>query len=139
MSNPIPYLAFDGKCDEAMRFYESTLGGKLVHIVRFADMPGEPQFPPEAANLVVYADLELADGGRIYAGDCPPGMPYQGIHGVALAMNFDTVEEFRRVFGLLAEGGQVTMPPQATFWAKEFAMLSDRYGVAWSLNGERMS
>jgi PhnB protein len=139
MSNPIPYLAFDGTCAEAMRFYERTLGGTVRAMIRMADMPGEHPFPPEAADLIMHADLALCDGGHIYAGDCPPGMPYQGIHGVSLAMSFDTIAEARRVFDILAEGGQVTMAPQATFWAKEFSMVVDRYGVAWSLNGERIN
>lgn len=140
MSNPIPYLAFDGTCAEAMRFYERTLGGNLRALFRMADMPGDHPVPPgTSADLIMHADLELADGGHIYAGDCPPGMPYQGIHGVSLTMNFDTVAEARRVFDILSDGGQVHMAPQATFWAKEFAMLVDRYGVAWTLNGERIS
>src|ERR1700739_1706264 len=116
MSNPIPYLAFDGTCAEAMRFYERVLGGSLRALIRMADMPGDYPVPPGAADLIMHADLVLADGGHIYAGDCPPGMPYQGIHGVALTMNFDTVAEARRVFDSLADGGKVTMAPQATFW-----------------------
>ena len=137
MSNPIPYLSFNGKCAEAMRFYERVLGGKINGMMRMGEMPGPDQVPPEAADLVVYADLALPDGGHIYAGDCPPGMPYQGIHGVSLAMNFDSVEEARRVFDVLSEGGQVMMAPQATFWAKEFSMFTDRFGAAWTLNGVR--
>jgi len=29
-----------------------------------------------------------AGGGALYAGDCPPQMKYNGIHGVGLTLNF---------------------------------------------------
>lgn len=139
MTNPIPFLAFDGKCAEAMRFYERALGGRLDAMMRMGDAPPPHQVAPEAKDLIMYADLVLPDGGHIYAGDCPPGMPYQGIHGVALAMNFASVAEARKVFDVLSENGQVVMAPQATFWAKEFSMCVDRFGATWSLNGERIA
>ena len=33
-------------------------------------------------------------------------------------------------------GRQVTMPFAATFWAKGFGMLVDRFGVSWMVNCE---
>ena len=138
MSNPIPYLVFNGKCTEAMRFYERVLNGRIAAMMRMGDAPGPHPVAPEAADLIMHADLALPDGGHLYAGDCPPGMPYQGIHGVSLAMSFDSVAEARRVFEALSENGQVMMAPQATFWAKEFSMFVDRFGVAWAINGERL-
>lgn len=138
MTNPIPYLAFDGTCEQAMHFYERALGGRIAAMMRMGDAPGPHQVPPEAKDLIMYADLVLPDGGHIYAGDRPPGMPYQGIHGVALAMNFSSAAEARKAFDALSEKGQVIMAPQTTFWAKEFSMCVDRFGATWSLNGERL-
>ncbi|MGN6578969.1 MAG: VOC family protein [Bordetella sp.] len=138
MSNPIPYLSFNGQCAEAMHFYERALDGRIGAMMRMGDAPAPHQVPPEAADLIMYADLVLPDGGHLYAGDCPPGMPYQGIQGVALAMNFSSTAQARRVFDALSENGQVIMAPQATFWAKEFSMCVDRFGTTWSLNGERL-
>jgi uncharacterized glyoxalase superfamily protein PhnB len=63
----------------------------------------------------------------------------RGIKGVALTLNYDTVAEAERVFhALLADGGTVTMALQATFWAKVWGMLVDRFGTAWIVNGERL-
>jgi PhnB protein len=66
----------------------------------------------------------------------PPHIPYEGIKGVTLALNYNTVEEAEDIFNKLAEGGKVTMPFSPTFWAKKFGMLVDKYGVAWVINGE---
>ena len=68
--------------------------------------------------------------------DCAPGMPYQGIHRVSIALNYDSVEKAQQVFDGLAEGGTVTMPFSDTFWAKKFGMVKDRFGCHWIVNGE---
>ena len=39
MPDLIPYLAFDGNCAEAMRFYERALEGKLELVMSCADSP----------------------------------------------------------------------------------------------------
>ncbi len=135
MLQPIPYLAFDGQCAEAMRFYARTLGGKLGMLTN-GQSPFADQCPPEHLDRVMHARLELDGGAFLYGGDCPPHIPYQGIHGVSLTLNYDTIEQAEQVFNALAEGGQVTMPFADTFWAKKFGMLTDRFGCNWIVNGE---
>jgi PhnB protein len=84
----------------------------------------------------MHARLALDGNGILYGGDCPPDMPYEGIKGVSLTLNYDTVEQAQRVFGALAEGGTVTMAMQPAFWAKAWGMLVDRFGTPWIVNGE---
>ena len=134
MLQPIPYLALDGSCAEAMRFYAGVLGGTLG-ILTNRQSPFAERCPPEHLDRVMHARLELEDGTSLYAGDCPPGMLYQGIHGVSIALNYDSVEKAQQVFDVLAEGGTVTMPFSDTFWAKKFGMVKDRFGCNWIVNG----
>lgn len=61
-------------------------------------------------------------------------MPYSGLHGIGIALNYDTVDEVTKVFGALAEGGKVTMALAPSFWAKLFGMVTDQFGVSWILN-----
>jgi PhnB protein len=138
MPHPIPYLAFNGNCAEAMHFYERVLGGKLEILMRNADSPMAAQMPKQHEDRILHARLALPGGGYLYAGDCPPHMPYQGIKGVGLTLNFDTVDQAQRVFNALAEGGSIGMPLQPMFWAKIWGMLSDRFGTPWIINGELM-
>jgi len=133
---PIAYLAFDGNCAEAMRYYEKVLGGTIRVMMSAAQSPIADKMPKEFAHRILNAQLELPGGGFLYAGDTPPHIPYEGIKGVTLALNYATVEEAESVFNKLAEGGKVTMPFSPTFWAKKFGMLVDKYGVAWVINGE---
>jgi PhnB protein len=133
---PIPYLAFNGNCAEAMRFYEKSLGGTIKVMMSGAESPMAPMIPKEFANRILNAQLELPGGGLLYAGDAPAHEPYEGIKGVTLALNYDTVDEAESAFATLAEGGRVTMPFEPTFWAAKFGMLVDKFGVAWIINGE---
>lgn len=136
MPHPIPYLAFNGNCADAMRFYEHVLGGKLEVLMRNADSPFAAQTPKEHEDRILHARLALPGGGQLFAGDCPPQMPYQGVHGVAFALNYETVDEAKRVFNALADGGKITMGLQPMFWAKIWGMLNDRFGTPWIINGE---
>lgn len=136
MPQAIPYLAFNGTCADAMRFYERALNGKLEVLLSGADTPMAAQMPKEFVHRIMHARLALADGGVLYAGDAPANMPYQGIHGVSITLNYDTTAQAQKVFDALAAGGQITMPMQPAFWAKAWGMLVDKFGTPWIINGE---
>ena len=127
------YLFFDGTCADAMRFYERTLGGKLS-LMTHADAPMAAQMPPGSADRILHARLDF-DGGMLMASDWMAGQPYGGMKGFSLSLIYPTAAEARRMFDTLAQGGQVTMPMDKTFWAEAFGMLVDRFGTPWMVNG----
>ncbi len=138
-----PYLTYDGNTREAFAFYAKALGAKIETMMSYADMPpspggdggcGDGQRP--SGNGIMHACLALPGGAMLFAGDPPPGMPYEGMKGVMIALQFDTVDEAHRVFDALALGGKVTMPLAPAFWTKIFGMVTDRFGVSWAVNGE---
>ena len=128
------YLFFNGKCAEAMRFYERTLGGKLERVMTYGEGPGCDQMAPEARELVMHARLVL-DDRTLMASDCPPDRPYEGMKGFSLSLVYPTAADAQRIFDALADGGQVIMPLQKTFWAEAFGMTTDRFGTPWMVNG----
>lgn len=136
MTQAIAYLSFDGKCAEAMRFYEQALHGKLEVLMSGADSPMAAQIPREFADRILHARLALPGGGLLYGGDAPAHIPHEGIKGVSITIDYPTVAEGEQVFAALSGGGKVTMPIGPTFWAKRFGMVTDRYGVPWIVNGE---
>ena len=136
MTQAIAYLAFDGTCAEAMRFYERALGGKLEVLMSGAESPMAEQIPKASAHRILHARLVLPGGGTIFAGDCPEHVPYEGIKGVSITVDYATTDEAEKVFAALASGGQVSMPMQAAFWAKRWGMLVDKFGTPWIVNGE---
>ncbi len=132
----IPYLGFGGNCAEAMRFYVGALGAKIEMMMSGAESPMAADIPKEFAHRIIHARLALPNGAMIFAGDAPAHLPYEGIKGVSLTLDYPTPAAAKQVFDALAEGGQVTMPFGPTFWAKGTGMVTDRFGVAWITNGE---
>ena len=138
-----PYLSFAGNTRAAFAFYEKSLGAKIETMLSYADMPAMPageagcgDGPPPSGDGVMHACLALPGGAMLFAGDTPPGMPYEGMKGVMLALQYDSIDQAHSAFHALSQGGQVTMPLAPTFWAKTFGMLTDRFGVSWAVNGE---
>lgn len=138
MPQPIAYLSFNGNCAEAMRFYERALGGKIEVMMSGADSPMAADIPKESAHRILHARLVFKDGGTLFAGDCPESMPYDGIKGLSLTLNYDTIAESERAFKTLADGGKVAVPMSPSSWAKSFGMLTDRFGTPWIVNGDML-
>jgi len=128
------YLTFDGNCAEAMRFYESTLGGKLEMMMTHAESPMADQTPPGSADRIMHARLALGDQ-ILMASDSMVGHPYGGMHGFSLSLVYPTADAAKPIFDALAAGGKVIMPLQKTFWSEGFGMLVDRFGTPWMVNG----
>ena len=128
-----PYLTFDGTCAEAMRFYEKTLGAKSQAMMTWAEMPDAKPMPG-AADRIMHASLSLEGGRSLMAADSMPGQPHAPMSGFHLSLSYPNVAAAQKVFDALAEGGQVTMPLQKTFWTEGFGMLVDRFGTPWMFN-----
>ena len=135
MPEVISYLIYDGNCADALRFYEEVLGARIEALIRGADTPMAAHLPPEHAERVMHGRLALPGGGTLYAGDCQAHVDYLGIHGVRMTLNFDSAAQATEAFNGLADGGEVTMPLQQTFWAAVSGMVTDRFGVPWMING----
>jgi PhnB protein len=127
------YLLFDGRGEEAVRFYERCLGAK-AEVARYAGTPAEAHVPPEWRDKVLHARLAVG-GSDLMASDAPPDR-YQKPQGFSVAVQTKDPAEAERVFQALSEGGRVEMPMQQTFWAARFGSLVDRFGVKWMINCE---
>jgi PhnB protein len=125
------YLNFNGNCEQAFRFYEQYLGGKVTMLMRYSEQPDPQNVPPGTENLVLHARMEL--GGTFLLGsDMPPGRQ-QPMRSVYLTLSIDTSEEAERVYKLLSDGGEIFMPIQETFFAHRFAMFRDKFGTSWMI------
>ncbi len=136
MTTLTPYLMFNGACADALALYTRALGGEIIEISRFGEAPPNPDAPPltEAdKQRVMHAQLKAGDF-VLMASDSQPHTPVTTGHQVTLSLSFDSIDEQRRVFGILSEGAEVTMPLADTFWHAHFGMLTDRYGISWMFN-----
>jgi PhnB protein len=125
-------LNFGGNCEEAFRFYEQHLGGKITMMMTQSQAPGAPS---GAGNAIIHARMNIGD--TVLIGNDVPANVFQKMRSVYMYLSLDSAEEAERVHNLLAEGGEIFMPLEETFYASRFSMLRDRFGVSWSIIHER--
>ena len=131
----VPYLAFDGECETAFKFYEKALRGEIIAMLRLADAPPDVPRTPETANRVMHARLKVGDR-VLMGGDAPAGLASKP-QGFCVSVQVDGSAEAERVFAELSAGGKVMMPIGPTFWAERFGMFTDKFGVPWMVNCEK--
>jgi len=123
------YLNYSGTCQQAFRFYEQHLGGKIMSMMTHGQGPNAANLPADQQNAILHARLEL--GGTVVMGaDIPKSEPMRSAY---LTLTVDSESEAERVYALLSDGGQIFMKMEKTFFANRFAMLRDRFGTTWML------
>ena len=132
-----PYVNFNGQCEEAFKFYERLLRGKITFKTTWGEMPGADQFPKESHNLIMHSTLSVGDAVLMGA-DAPPGR-YEEPKGMNISIHVKDVAEGERIFKALSENGKVTMPFEQTFWSKGFGMCVDQFGIPWMVNTEALA
>ncbi|SFR87882.1 PhnB protein [Dyella sp. OK004] len=134
-----PYLNFDGRCQEAIDFYQKTLGAEVTMLMRFkdnpeplsADCPHDPAAAADAAEKVMHSALRIGETMVMATDGYNTGETKFSGFSLSLTVNSDA--EVKRCFDALADGGQATMPPAKTFFASSFGMVTDRFGVSWMI------
>lgn len=135
MKNSIiqPYLFFDGKCEEALDFYQRTLGAEVKMLLRFKDSP-EPPKPgctPSDLNKVMHAQFQIGETVVMASDGRATGNPK--FEGFALSLTVKTEAEADKAFNALADGGEVKMPLDKTFFSARFGMVEDKFGIFWMI------
>lgn len=129
-----PYLFFEGRCEEAIEFYRAALGAKVEMLMRYKESPEAPppgMLPPGSEDKVMHAALRVGDASFMASdGHC---QGKSGFQGFSLSLTAKDEPDAQRLFGALAEGGEVRMPLGKTFFSPCFGMLADRFGVGWMI------
>ena len=132
------YLTFNGDCEEAFEFYKSAFGNEFAMMSRFKEMPPDPNFPVAEADMekIMHVSLPISDETVLMGSDTGgewAGHFQQG-NNFSVSIGTDSKEEADRLFYLLSEGGNVTMPMSDTFWESYFGMFTDKFGIQWMVS-----
>jgi PhnB protein len=122
------YVNYRGTCEEAFRFYEQTLGGRITGMARPREQPN-PSLPAGWGEKILHARIEI-EGTVVMGADIPQAEPMRSAY---LTLTLDREEDAERVYRLLTEGGEIFMKMEKTPFANRFAMLRDRFGASWML------
>lgn len=128
------YLFFAGRCEEALNFYKDSIGGEIKSMQTFGDAPGDTD--PAMEDKIMHAEFRAGD---IYfmASDGMSDEQMNPGNAITLSISLDDEAEQERIFNKLAEGGEVTMELQDTFWGARFGQLTDKFGIRWMMNCQK--
>lgn len=122
------YVNYRGTCEQAFRFYEQHLGGKITGIVKHGERPN-PAMPADWSDKVLHARIEI--GSTVLMGaDIPQSEPMRSAY---LTLTLDREEDAEQTYALLTDGGEIFMKMTRTPFANRFAMVRDRFGTSWLL------
>src|SRR5208282_2316001 len=96
------YLNYGGNCEQAFRFYEKHLGGKILAMMPHSQTPGPSNVPAEWKNAIMYARMTLGETD-IMGSDVPPER-FQLMRSVYLSLSVGSTEEAERIYTLLSDG-----------------------------------
>jgi PhnB protein len=129
------YLNYGGNCEQAFRFYEQHLGGKITTMMTHGERPDQANVPTDWKKAILHARIEIGETVLMGA-DIPGAEPMRSAY---LTLTVGSVEEAERLYALLSDAGQIFMKMEETFFATRFAMLRDKFGTSWMLLHERQA
>ncbi len=127
----IPYLSFKDNARQAMEYYNSVFGGKLV-MNTFKEYQASSS--PAEDNLIMHAELNAGEILTFFASDTPARMEYHPGTNISMSLTGENEEELKGWFSKLSKGGKVTMPLEKAVWGDTFGMCMDQFGVGWMVN-----
>jgi predicted 3-demethylubiquinone-9 3-methyltransferase (glyoxalase superfamily) len=126
-NNIVPMLMFEGKAEEAMRFYTSVFpNAAITSVERYGAGEGGPE------GSVKVAEFQLL-GRTFRCIDSPVKHGFTFTPAISFVVDCESSDAVDRFFAQLSEGGQVFMPVGEYPFSKRFAWVGDRYGVSWQL------
>jgi len=115
MQKITPFLWFDGKAEEAAKFYTSIFkNSKITGVARY------PEGTPGQAGTVMTVSFEL-HGQRFLALNGGPQFKFN--ESISFVVNCETQQEIDELWEKLSAGGQKV----------QCGWLKDKYGVSWQV------
>ena len=92
-------------------------------MMRRAEQPDQPVTWPGWEHSIQYAMMEIGET-QLMGSDVPPDR-FQPMRSVYLSLTVNGAQEAERIYKLLADGGQVFMAMEETFFAVRFGQLRE--------------
>jgi len=127
-------VSLPGTCREAFAFYAKALGGEITTAISYGE--AFPDTAPEIRAWLMYCWLQVGDQAILGSDMHPDHAPdmHRPKDGFDITLLFDAVEEARRIFDALSEGGEIGIPFGVNDCAPGFGAFTDRFGVPWMTN-----
>ncbi|WP_274365088.1 VOC family protein [Paenibacillus thermotolerans] len=128
-----PYIISEDARSQA-EFYMQSLGGEMMSVITHGQAMGVNN---EFKDKVMHMCIFVAGENPIFMADAIEPI-HQGT-GIALAVEYPTVEEAGSAFAKLAAGGKIKHPFEWQPFGLYYGELTDKYGIMWMVTAEQKS
>ena len=113
-------LSFNGKAEEAIKFYASVFGYELKDsdIHRWEN------------GLVAHGEVLIYQNRLMFCDYDEPS----SFGGFSLSINLTNAEELTQKYNALSKGAEIIEPLGEVPWSKLYGVLKDKFGVVWQFN-----
>ena len=127
-----PYITFNGKCGEAMSFYQSIFKCEIKSSLLYGNyVPEGNEIPAEElSEWIMHAEMEIC-GTDFWFADETQAVTSGDM--VKLTAKVPTATIGQDYFDKLKENGEITLPPTVTYYSNFHAAVVDKYGVCWNI------
>ena len=125
----IPYLPFNGNCEEAVNTYIEAFGGEINFLSRWSE--DTVKVPPDQIGKVMHVEFVLGNT-HMSAGDTFDRADTDT--DIKLMIHMDSEEEALHTMSVLSEGGTVIAPLQPHPEPDDGgcgSVTKDRFGYTW--------
>lgn len=121
------FLNFNGNCADVLAFYADVFKAETGRVMKYSDAPGSDS----ADDRIMYSEMVIG-GLNVMFCDTSPDNFVLGNNFTMTHMD-SNLEETRRVFDALAEGGKINMELEKTFFSELYGMVTDKFGINWNI------
>lgn len=124
-----PFIRLGGNSEEVINYYLKVFpDSELIDLVEYSEDTDYTE-----KGKVQNAQLRLGNSTVMFM-DMKKEIAPMSSWAISLFLNFETEEEFDRVFKGLADLGQVMFGPMPAAEIRKVAMVTDKFAITWELN-----
>lgn len=131
-----PYLSFNGDCSEAIELYSNAFDIKEKIVMKFSEMPENPNFklPKEYNDQICQATLVFGDE-YINLSDSGPlnSIAISGSERISLSVE-SKITTIKNAFNVLSADGIIKIQLSETFFSPCYGVVTDKFGITWNLS-----
>ncbi|ANY76238.1 hypothetical protein BBD41_28715 [Paenibacillus ihbetae] len=132
MLKAIPFIMLDGKVEEAIRYYEEALGATILFKQTLGESPGGEKLSKTERARLAHSILRIGDT-ELFAADIDADFPYKEGNQVNICLTTPDVNQSKRFFQALQQGGQVNIPLGEVHFSPAYGVVTDRYGITFQI------
>ena len=129
----VAYINFKGNAREAVGFYADVFGVEKPVISTYGEQKSDFPLPDAVKDRVMHAELNIF-GGSVMFSDVFDDQQYKVGNNISITLISADKEALEKAFNKLADGGQVGVELQQTFWSSLYGFVTDQYGIGWQVS-----